>query len=161
MSEFRCEISEVCKKYLFQKLAIFIMFSFLFTCVLCLSIIIVILSKLNILEWWIIVLIILAALVSCVLATVSPYIYKAKTLKSFTPKSIKIDKEEICAEFENEYMNKSMDEVKKVYDLGEWYYVVLKFPKLANLVCQKDLLINGSIEEFEKLFFNKIKRKRK
>ncbi len=50
--------------------------------------------------------------------------------------------------------------VKKVFDLGSCYYIVFYFPhKSMYFVCQKDLLIEGSLEEFEKLFEGKIQRK--
>lgn len=50
--------------------------------------------------------------------------------------------------------------VKKVIDYGKYYYLFLyRFDSSYGIVCQKDLQINGSIEEFEKLFEGKIRRK--
>lgn len=55
---------------------------------------------------------------------------------------------------------KPISKVKKVIDAGEWYYLIFKFGDISNSwVCQKDLITQGTIEEFEKLFENKIVRK--
>ena len=55
---------------------------------------------------------------------------------------------------------KSVSRVKRVIDCGEWYYIIFKFGDIGNSwVCQKDLLIQGTIEDFEKLFEGKIIRK--
>ena len=52
------------------------------------------------------------------------------------------------------------DDVKKVVDYGEWYHMVFYFPhKIVYYVCQKDLIIEGTIEEFEALFKDKLVRK--
>jgi len=52
--------------------------------------------------------------------------------------------------------------VRKVLDCGEWYYVYFKFGDISNAwVCQKDLLKKGTLEDFEKIFAGKIKRKKK
>lgn len=53
-----------------------------------------------------------------------------------------------------------MSKVKKVVDYGRYYYIFLyRLDPSKGIVCQKDLLINGTIEEFEKLFEGKIIRK--
>lgn len=51
-------------------------------------------------------------------------------------------------------------QVKKVIDYGRYYYLFLyKFDPSKGIVCQKSLLINGTIEEFEELFEGKIVRR--
>lgn len=53
------------------------------------------------------------------------------------------------------------DDVKKVVDYGEWYHMVFYFPhKIVYYVCQKDLIREGTIEEFEELFKDKLVRKK-
>lgn len=53
------------------------------------------------------------------------------------------------------------DDVKKVVDYGEWYHMVFYFPhKIVYYVCQKDLITEGTIEEFEELFKDKLVRKK-
>lgn len=55
---------------------------------------------------------------------------------------------------------KPINAVKKVIDVGEWYYIIFKFGDIGNSwVCQKDLLTKGTIDEFERLFKDKIVRK--
>lgn len=55
---------------------------------------------------------------------------------------------------------KAISKVKKVIDYGEFYYLfVYRWDASYGIVCQKDLLIEGTIEEFEKLFEGKIKQK--
>lgn len=50
--------------------------------------------------------------------------------------------------------------VKEVMDFGEWYYITFEFAyRNQRFVCQKDLITQGTIEEFETLFADKIIRK--
>ena len=44
-----------------------------------------------------------------------------------------------------------LSKIKKVIDAGEFYYVIWKDISTA-YICQKNLLINGSIDEFEAMF---------
>ncbi len=93
---------------------------------------------------------------------------------------IPISKKKLCFEwdfyirFENavitiEFMHqngavqrKCVSNVKKVIDFGEYFYLYFSRWDASNgLVCQKDLIIEGTIEDFEKLFEGKIKRKLK
>ena len=54
---------------------------------------------------------------------------------------------------------KPISSVKKVIDAGEWYYLVFKWSGTnTNFVCQKNLLQQGTLEEFEALFEGKIAR---
>ena len=55
---------------------------------------------------------------------------------------------------------KPLKKVKKVIDCGKWYYIIFKFGDITNAwVCQKDLIVKGTIEDFERLFEGKIVRK--
>ena len=57
-------------------------------------------------------------------------------------------------------ITKSLNQIKKVVDYGEYYYLFLfKWSADHGIVCQKDLILQGTIEEFEKLFEGKIIRK--
>ena len=57
---------------------------------------------------------------------------------------------------------KPFKKIKKIIDYGDYYYLyVFRLDASHGIVCQKDLLIEGTIEEFEKLFEGKIKRKTK
>ncbi len=52
-----------------------------------------------------------------------------------------------------------LKKVKTVIDRGSYYMIVFKFGDITNsCLCQKDLMKQGTIEEFEKLFPGKIVR---
>lgn len=55
---------------------------------------------------------------------------------------------------------RKIKKVKKVYDFGEWYYILFKWDLSDYIICQKNLLSKGSIEDFEKIFEGKIIRKK-
>ena len=50
-----------------------------------------------------------------------------------------------------------LNEVKRVYDYRCWYYLEIDFGD-PYFICQKDLLTEGTLEEFEALFEGKIVR---
>ena len=57
-------------------------------------------------------------------------------------------------------LEKSTQKIKKVLDEGDCYYVI--YSDINNcIVCQKDLLVEGTLEEFENIFAGKIVRKLK
>lgn len=75
---------------------------------------------------------------------------------------ITIDEEKIVQESPlwPKPIEKPIKKIKKVLDYEDVYYVI--YSDMDNsIVCQKDLLIEGSIEEFETLFQGKIIRKEK
>ena len=54
----------------------------------------------------------------------------------------------------------SVEHVKKVIDFGDWYFISFHvFHKNPSFICQKDLITEGTIEEFEELFKDKLVRK--
>jgi hypothetical protein len=57
---------------------------------------------------------------------------------------------------ETEYL----DDIKKVVDMGDWYKIYFYFPHKSNIfIVQKDLITQGTIEEFESLLQDKIVRR--
>lgn len=53
---------------------------------------------------------------------------------------------------------KPLNKIKKVLDEGDCYYII--YSDINNcIICQKNLIIEGSLQDFEKLFENKISRK--
>ena len=55
---------------------------------------------------------------------------------------------------------KSIDRVKSVIDYGEWYKIEFRLPgNSQRFICQKDLITQGTIEDFENLFADKIIRR--
>jgi len=58
------------------------------------------------------------------------------------------------------YKSVNIRDIKEIWDMGTFYAVIFYFPNMdRRFVCQKDLIVEGTIEEFEKLFENKIVRK--
>lgn len=53
---------------------------------------------------------------------------------------------------------KTVKKIKKVVDYGEYYLLFLfRWDASHSIICQKDLLVDGSLEEFENIFSGKIK----
>ncbi|MBR2220960.1 MAG: hypothetical protein IKK20_01160 [Clostridia bacterium] len=62
--------------------------------------------------------------------------------------------------FQNKTTTKKLSNIKKVLDYGKFYAFVFKFGDITNAwICEKDHIKNGTIEDFEKLFADKIIRK--
>lgn len=54
-----------------------------------------------------------------------------------------------------------LSEIKEIMDFGSWYEIRFYYPKGSMFfICQKDLIVEGSIEQFEKLFKEKIINKK-
>ena len=54
------------------------------------------------------------------------------------------------------YQERFIDDVACVYDKGSFYWISFSLAKSLYFVCQKDLIKEGTIEEFEELFKDKI-----
>ena len=75
---------------------------------------------------------------------------------------ITIDEEKIVVKTPlwSKPLQKPKKKIKKVLDVGDCYYLI--YADINNcIVCQKNLLVEGTIEEFEELFQGKIVRKDK
>ena len=84
-----------------------------------------------------------------------------KNLEKRIPKKITINNRELTVESDTYNFTRKYEYVKSVVDYGRWYKIIFYYPyKNGYFICQKDLLIEGSFAEFEKLFNNKIKIKR-
>lgn len=78
------------------------------------------------------------------------------------PTSIIIDGEtiETVGIGELSYKCKNIQDIKEIWDMGTFYAVIFYFPNMdRRFICQKDLIVEGTIEEFEQLFEDKIVRK--
>ena len=75
------------------------------------------------------------------------------------PYNITIENELIFGKYkENEKFGEILN-VKQVTDYGDFYDIVFYSPRWRSCICQKDLIVQGTIEEFEEKFKDKIIRK--
>ena len=80
---------------------------------------------------------------------------------ALTPRKIYTEDGQIVCIADKYEEIKDIQDVKCVYDYGEFYELAFPFGKISEkFICQKDLLSKGSLEEFEALFEDKIVRKR-
>lgn len=103
-------------------------------------------------------LIILPILVLIVfLAGIKP---REKSYGLIMTKRVRIEEDYLESEGSRFNETRTIDQVKRVIDYGEWYKITFNFPyKSQRFICQKDLIIQGTIEDFESLFSDKIIRR--
>lgn len=83
-----------------------------------------------------------------------------KNYIKFLPEKIRIENNMVIGFFRNVPQSIDINQIKKVYDFGEYYDIIsTNFIQNHVFVCQKSLLSKGSIEEFESIFDGKIVRK--
>lgn len=89
------------------------------------------------------------------------YIPKSKKeKKAITPKKIFTEDEYIICITDKCEEIRHIGDAKKVQDFGEFYEIIFPFGKVSEkYICQKSLLVKGTLEEFEALFEGKIVRK--
>ncbi len=152
MIKFYGSISEDNKKILVRKEKVILFFASLIPVLIGIGITIALAIKIDLLA--LIFLIPLLFFLSIPLFPVSK-----KTLSLMIPHQIIIDDEIIISEGENFKCYKNLVDIKKIVDYGTYYYIFFKWPKKSyRFLCQKNLLLNGTIEDFEKRFV-KIERR--
>ena len=103
----------------------------------------------------------LVVLESFYLGSRNTKLYKESFVESL-PQSIIIENGEVetVGTGELSYKCKSIQDIKEIRDMGNFYAIIFYFPNMdRRFICQKDLLVEGTIEEFEELFKDKIVRK--
>ena len=161
MIEFKGELSDKCKKYLIDD-----SWKRVFFVVLIITIPIIVLTVfLTLNNGWEYSLIFVPIAVYMLVFLAKP---TTKLYRFFWGKSgqiydgklqwdIIIEQDLISAEGIQRYETKSLEDVKKVVDMGDFYKIYFYFPNKSNLFsCQKSLLIKGTIEQFEQLFADKM-----
>ena len=84
-----------------------------------------------------------------------------KTQKKIFPNRVyfELEDEIVTRECKSGEMFYGFDKIREIKDYGEWYYLQFElFSRDPYFVCQKSLLTQGSIEQFEELFADKIIR---
>lgn len=89
-----------------------------------------------------------------------PIIYvRSIDQRTYIPRAIMVNAEleKIFVECKKRKSDRDFSAVKKIIDYGEWYRVMFPFDKCdESFVIQKDLLTEGTLEEFENLFLDKV-----
>ena len=161
MIEFRGEITGKCKKFIMKREAVISFIAMMFGAIVV-SIPIIILSLTYNPFIWIMMVVPGLTFVLCLI----PFFltdYGLSKSKLIFPFRITIAKDgEMISENENFHDYRHISQIKKVVAMEEWYALYFYFPhKTLRYVCQKDLIKEGSIEEFEEMFKDKIIRKEK
>ena len=158
MIEFYGEYSETSKKFLLKQNAVLGMIVSLMVALILVTILLFLAIAF---KFWMILFFLFPIIITVILTVMAPYIQKNKTLNQIVPEKIEINEMEdyLCVYFKNTIISKKLQEVKKVIEMEEWYILKLSFPKLSGFLCQKNLLKEGTIQEFEKIFEGKIIRK--
>ena len=156
MIEFCGEIDGRCKKY---RLYVESMVGLVCTLIPALLIAFAITICLIVIDW-VFALAYIPLVLFVVFAAIAPLSKKAQKLT--LPHCVQIYDDRIESKNEKFYDIRQIVYVKKVIDMGDWYQIFFRFPhKNAHFVCQKNLITQGSIEEFEALFRDKLIRKHK
>lgn len=86
----------------------------------------------------------------------------SKKWDTVCPLLIAIDGDDIVCEGKDFRHVRSTEDIKSIKDYGDFYQILFYFPhKSLVFVCQKDLIVEGTIEEFEERFADYIVRKTK
>ncbi len=153
MIKFQGEISQECKKWFLNREFVCCLLVGLNTTVVCGVGIVLFAIYWNLLALWFFVLPILLTFALC-FQCVCKYILK------ILPTVITIEDGYIEVKNESESTWRNLDYVKNIIDCGGWYIFTFYFPHKARwFICQKNLIVDGTIEEFEELFEDKIVRK--
>lgn len=154
MIEFKGELSKTCKEFVVKNEAY---------CARKVAIIAYVPFAVAEIIWWavsgkLLVLIALPVLVmAAFLAGIKP---NEKGYGLIMTKRVTIDGNVLECEGDQFHDIKSIDRVKSVIDYGEWYKIEFRLPgNSQRFICQKDLITQGTIEDFEKLFADKIIRR--
>jgi hypothetical protein len=156
MIEFKGNVSEECKVYL-QK---YFCKGASLSCGISTLSMAIILATIGRMWDWIIMLFILVPIIMTVFASIPSLAVPLKVLNLYLPKEIVLYDDYIEMFAEKRASIRYYSDVKKVVDCGNWYHIIFSFPnKDSYFVCQKSLITQGSIEEFETLFAEKIVKK--
>ena len=154
MIEFKGYLTAGAKKHFFKRVVNFWRNIFLFG--FCMVLPTVIMFAIRLQMWSILIGCLVMILIIIALPCLLPKLDKDKSL----PKRILIQDDIVLCVSDEATESRYIAEVKEVRDYGEYYDLVFPLGKPSpNFVCQKNLLTQGSLEEFEALFEGKIVKK--
>lgn len=154
MIKFQGEISDKNKKFFINKIKIMLFLSFFIPSLLILIPFIILVFIDSILYLSVVVFLILFPLIFLVI--------KNKYYEDMLPNEIIINDNTIICVGEKFRYEMEFTDISKIIDYGDCYKILFKIPcNNQSFICQKDLIVDGSIEEFEIIFKNKIRKKNK
>lgn len=154
MIEFNGYLTGKSERFFFKKNISYLQIAIIFAFTMVLPFIILLVKTFEALS------ILYAYLAVFVCLMIAVRIFIPKSGKSVIPKRIYIMDNKMVCIADNFTENRSVELVRKVYDYEEFYFISFRFGKIScYFICQKSLLTQGTIEDFEKLFDGKIVRK--
>lgn len=152
MIEFKGEISKECQNYIRKKEVIFwTLLGVIMSIILIIPIVI-----LGIFWNYAMFIALIAPGIYLTFFCVAPWL---RNIRNRIPLRIEIHEDDMFCDTREIPVHRSVSQVKKVVDMGDWYDIIFYFPhKYMFFICQKNLLLQGTIDEFEGLFPDKIKR---
>lgn len=153
MIAFTGKMSEKCQDYVFKYEGMGTrIIALVFSLVLSIPVII-----LSIKDDWIWSICIIPLILLVILSGIRP---SKKDYSLAIPDRITIENGELISKSDKFEISTTMSRVKKVIDFGEWYHIQLSYPLWSSkFVCEKRLLTDGTLKDFEALFKNKLIRK--
>lgn len=112
----------------------------------------------NVVELWVMISTIVPFyFIACILI---PFLAIKANKNKIVPQRISINDDIIlCITDEHGADSRKIERIKEVRNYDEYYTIIFKgLDILPYFICQKDLLIKGSIDEFEALFAEKLKK---
>lgn len=98
----------------------------------------------------------------CLFVGVSAILPPKRQWEKICPSQIVINDDCLCATGKDFSKSREISQIRKIYDHGDYYEFVFKSFPCFIFLCQKDLIVNGTIEEFEERFadliIHKVKR---
>ncbi|MDR1939357.1 MAG: hypothetical protein LBQ40_00995 [Clostridiales bacterium] len=156
MIEFRGELSPESKSYVQKessKLAVL-------SCLIVTIVVGIILIFVGALWEWLVVAFIIVPVFMTIGAAIPKLNAPIKVLDLYLPQKLIIEGETMSIEGKKLFETRLITEVKKVVDMGKCYYIKFnRLPLTPYFIFQKNLIVEGSLEDFEKLFESKIERK--
>lgn len=153
------DLSEKSKEYLLKENAVLGLFISIPVALIFCSITILLAA---ILERWVILIFLIPISLIFIFPIIGKYFQKEKVLEMIIPSKVVIHGNGDIMIFlgkKETLIEKSFSQIKKVEEDDDWFYLKLKFPKIDGFLCQKDLITDGTIEEFEAIFKDKLVRK--
>ena len=155
MMVFEGELSLNCKRFIINKSKKIIFFSTgIVSLIMGVGLLIVMFST----KLWLLLSAFPAILIAPLILPLS--CSSSKDQETYIPNRIYVDIEDetIGAEGKRFHYERGFENIKEIVDYGLWYDISFLFGyKSISFVIQKDLITQGTIEEFEKIFHDKIK----